>query len=95
MGPEVKTIINGPVTSSKLFKKYASVLRRLRRVNIEDSVFIHSSLLFKKVLRRRKSSVKTKDLLKIFTVCVFISFKFVVDDRIFYAKDYSKLTGMD
>jgi hypothetical protein len=84
-----------PFTSSKLFKKYATILRRLKRVNIEDSVFIYCSMLFKKVMSKRKSSLKAKDLLKIFTACVFISFKFVVDDLLFYAKDYCTLTGMD
>lgn len=90
-----KAITKKPFTTTKLFKKYASILRRLKRVNIEDSVFIYCSMLFKKVMSKRKSSLKAKDLLKIFTACVFISFKYVVDDLLFYAKDFCTLTGMD
>jgi hypothetical protein len=82
-------------TTTKLFKKYATILKRLRRVKIEDSVFIYCSLLFKKVMSKRKTSLKAKDVLKIFTACVFIAFKYVVDDLLFYAKDFCTLTGMD
>ena len=92
---QIKAITKKPFTSSKLFKKYATILRRLKRVNIEDSVFIYCSMLFKKVMSKRKTSLKAKDLLKIFTACVFISFKYVVDDLLFYAKDFCTLTGMD
>jgi hypothetical protein len=46
-------------------------------------------------MSKRKASLQAKDLLKIFTTCVFISFKFVVDDMLFYAKDFCTLTGME
>lgn len=83
------------VDSSKLLKKYAAILKRLERVKIQDSVFVYCSMLFKKVMSKRKSSLQAKDLLKIFTACIFISFKYVVDDLLFYAKDFCSLTGMD
>lgn len=92
---QIQAITKKPFSSTKIFKKYATILRRLRRVNIEDSVFIYCSILFKKVMSKRKASLKAKDLLKIFTACVFISFKYVVDDLLFYAKDFCTLTGMD
>lgn len=92
---QIRAITKKPFSTTKLFKKYAAILRRLKRVNIEDSVFIYCSMLFKKVMSKRKTSLKAKDLLKIFSACVFISFKYVVDDLLFYAKDYCTLTGMD
>lgn len=83
------------IATSKLLKKYATILKRLEKVKIHDSVFVHCSLLFKKVMSKRKSSLQAKDVLKIYTTCIFISFKFIVDDLLFYAKDFSALTGMD
>lgn len=81
--------------NAKLFKKYAAILKRLERVKIQDSVFVYCGMLFKKVMSKRKSSLQAKDLLKIFTACIFIAFKYVVDDLLFYAKDFCSLTGMD
>ena len=79
----------------KILKKYCTILNRLQRVKIEDSVFVYCSLLFKKVMSKRKSTLQARDLLKIFTVCIFLSFKYVVDDLLFYAKDFCTLTGID
>lgn len=77
------------------FNKYRKFIKRLDRVDIEDSVFVHSSLLFKKVMSRRKRSLKKKDIIRIFGVCLFISFKYVVDDLLFYVQDYCTLTRMN
>lgn len=77
------------------FNKYVKFMKKLSRVEIEDSVFVHCALLFKKVMSRRKSTLKRKDILKVFGTCLFISFKFVVDDLLFYVQDYCAVTGMN
>lgn len=77
------------------YNKYAKFLKKLERVEIEDSVFVHCSLLFKKVMSKRKRSLKKKDVIRVFGVCLFISFKYVIDDLLFYVQDYCTLTGMN
>lgn len=76
------------------FNKYVKFMKKLSKVDIEDSVFVHCSLLFKKIMSRRKSSLKRRDIYKVFGTCLFISFKYVVDDLLFFVQDYCSLTEM-
>ena len=79
----------------KMYEKYAKFLHRLRKVEIEDTVFVHCSIMFKKVMKKRQKNLKQKDALKVFAACLYLSFKYVVDDLLFYVEDYARLTGIN
>ena len=48
----------------------------------------------RKVLKRLKVTLAGGDMFKIFAVCFFLAFKFLVDDEHLFVKDISDLTGM-
>lgn len=78
-----------------VLKKYSNFIRQFDQMDTDMGVFVHCSALFRRVMERRKSSSSLQDLLYVFATCLFLSFKYVVDETVCYLADYSDFVHLD
>jgi len=78
-----------------LKKKYKFFFEKFEGINIPESVFPFSSLMLSQVEEKSKGKLKSHELLKIFSGCFFIAFKFIEDELQFFVEDFAKLLGCD
>lgn len=70
-------------------------MKQFNPLQADLGIFVHASVIFRRVMGLIEPESELKDLLKIFSACLFISFKFVVCEDLCYLEDFSSYVRMN
>ena len=82
-------------SKSELIKKYERFLQSFVDLDIEPGVMVYCSVIFRKVMDKRKADSRLDDFYQIFAACFFLSLTYVTDSTICYLKDYAKFVSLE
>ena len=78
-----------------IFDRYTKFMKQFEDIDFDLAFFVHCSILFRRVMERRKPESNLKDLLYVFASCLFISLKYVADDTICFISEFAEFTGLE
>jgi len=89
------------ITTQKRFKrlhvypKIKFALNSLIKEDYEEIININSLVLLERLLNQANPSLREGDVLNLYIICYFLSFKFFIEDTIFPVEELAKLSGID
>lgn len=78
-----------------VLKKYSNLLKTFEDMDTDLGVFVHCSIIFRRVMDQRKAKSTIKDLLYVLATCLFISFKYVIDETVCHISDFADFIDLD
>lgn len=77
-----------------MVRKLENFINKFDELEFDSSAYVYCSMLFKKVISKRKSSATNDTSFIVFTTCLFISLKYILDDTLVILKDFAEFIGM-
>ena len=79
--------------------EYQTLVQRCLKVgDLEEDLLIHAFCLYKRALKLTREEVidlKSNDFICLFTICVYLSIKVLIDVEKWFLEDFSFLCGME